>query len=155
MGPLCRTTRIQDTIQQNSSFVICSDQNESILLPIYRRRDRQTGSGKGTESGNSRLLFPDLPSSKTERKVKFDHRPFFIELIHKETVFQNGDSQVGNTSDETQRLGCLHRLNRCIPTRSDTSSIPEVALFRLRRSGLSLHGLTVRNVSKSVDILTS
>ena len=156
MGPLYRTTRIQDTIQQNSSFVFCSDQNESILLPVYQRRDRkpsqQTGSGKSTESGNSRLLFPDLPSSKKERKVTFDHRPFFIEPIHKETVFQNGDSQVGKTSDETQRLGCLHRLNRCIRTRSDTSSIPEVSSFRSRRSGLSLHGLTVRIVSKSVDI---
>ena len=156
MGPLYRMTRIQDTIQQNSSFVICSDQNESILLPVNQRRDRkpsqQTGSGKGTESRNSRLLFPDLPSSKKEWKVTFDHRPFFIEPIHKETVFQNVDSQVGKTSDETQLLGCLHRLNRCIPTRSDTSSIPGVSSFRSRRSGLSLHGLTVRNVSKSVDI---
>ena len=159
MGPLYRTTRIQDTIQQNSSFVICSDQNVSILLPLSQRRDQkpsqQTGSGKGTESGNSRFLFPDLPSSKKERKVTFDYRPFFIELIHKETVFQNGDSQVGKTSDETQRLGCLHRLNSCIPTRSDTSSIPEVSSFRLRRSGLSLHGLTVQNVAKSVDIFNA
>ena len=156
MGPLYRTTQIQDTIHQNSSFDICSDQNESILLPVSQRRDRkpsqQTGSGKGTESGNSRLLFPDLPCSKKERKVTFDNRPFFIEPIHKETGFQNGDSQVGETSDETQRLGCLHRLNRCIPTRSDTSSIPEVSSFRSRRSSLSLHGLTVWNVHKSVDI---
>ena len=156
MGPPYCTTRIQDTIQQNSSFVICSDQNESILLPVSQRRDRkssqQTGSGKGTESGNSRLLFPDLPSSKKERKVTFDHILFFIEPIHKETVFQNGDSQDGKTSHETQRLGCLHRLNGCIPTRSDTSLIPEVFSFRSRRSGISLHGLTVRNVAKSVDI---
>ena len=98
MGPLYRTTRIQNTIHQNSSFVICSDQNESILVPVSQRRDRkpsqQTGSGKGTESGNSRLLFPDLPCSKKERKVTFDNRPFFIEPIHKETGFQNGDSQI-------------------------------------------------------------
>ena len=89
MGPLYRKTRIQDTIQQNSSFVICSDQNESIILPVSQRRVRkpsqQTGSGKGTESGNSRLLFPDLPSSKKERKVTFDHRPFFIEQIKKQS----------------------------------------------------------------------
>ena len=106
MGPLYRTTQIQDTIHQNFSFVICSDQNESILLPVSQRRDRkpsqQMGSGKGTESGNSRLLFLDLPCSKKERKVTFDNRPFFIEPIHKETGFQNGDSQVGETSDETQ-----------------------------------------------------
>ena len=156
MSPLYHTSQIQDTIQQNSSFVVCSNQNESILLPVYQRRDRkpsqQMGSGKGTESGNSWLLFPDLPSSKKERKVKFDYRPFFIEPIHRETVFQNGDSQVGKTSDETQRLDCLHRFNRCISSRSDTSSIPEVSSIRLRRSGLLLHGLTVQNVPKSVDI---
>ena len=49
-------------------------------------------------------------------------------------------------------LGCLHRLNRCIPTLSDTSSILEVSSFRLRRSRLSLHGLSVLNVSESIDI---
>ena len=82
MGPLYRTKRFQDTIHQNSSFVICSDQNESILLPVSQRRDRkssqQTGSGKGTESGNSRLLFPDIPCAKKERKVSFNIRPVFI-----------------------------------------------------------------------------
>ena len=156
MGPLYRTSQFQDTIQQSSSPVICSNQNESILLPTYQRRDRkpsqETGSGKGTESGNSRLLFPDLSSSKKERKVTFDYRPFFIEPLHRETVFQNGDSQVGKTSDETQRLGCLHRFDRCIPSRSNTSSISKVSSIRPRTSGLSLHGLTVRNVPKSVDI---
>ena len=40
MGPLYRTKQIQDTIHQNSSFVICSDQSESIL-PISQRRDRK------------------------------------------------------------------------------------------------------------------
>ena len=165
MGPLYHTTRIQDTIQQNSSFIICSDQNESVLLPVSQRRDRkpsqQMGSGKGnTESGNSWLLFPDLPSSKKEWKVTFDHRPFFIEPIHKETVFQNGNGQVGKTSDKTQRLGCLHRLNGCIPTCSDTSSIPEVSSFRSRRSGLSLHGLIGMSLSplifsKLMDVIAA
>ena len=157
MGPLYRTKRIQDTIHQNSSFVICSDQNESILLPVSQRRDRkssqQTGSGKGTESGNSRLLFPDIPCAKKERKVSFNIRPVFIKPLHRETSIQNGDSQIGKTSDETQRLGCLHRFNRCISTCADTSSIQEVSSFRTRRSSISLFGPTVRNVPKSVNFL--
>ena len=157
MGPLYRTKRIQDTIHQNSSFVICSDQNESILLPVSQRRDRkssqQTGSGKGTESGNSRLLFPDIPCAKKERKVSFNIRPVLIKPLHRETSIQNGDSQIGKTSDETQRLGCLHRFNRCISTCVDTSSIQEVSSFRTRRSSISLFGPTVRNVPKSVNFL--
>ena len=155
MGHLYRTKRIQDTIHQNSPFVICSDQNELFLLPISQRRDRtpsqQTGSGKGTESGNSRLLFPDIPCAKKERKVTFDNRPFFIKPIHREISIQNGNSQIGKTSDETQRLGCLHRLNRCIPTRADTSSIQEVSSLLTRRSSISFFGPTVRNVPKSVN----
>ena len=157
MGPLYRTKRIQDTIHQNSSFVICSDQNESILLPVSQRRDRkssqQTGSGKGTESGNSRLLFPDIPSAKKEWKVSFNIRPVFIKPLHRETSIQNGNSQIGKTSDETQRLGCLHRFNRCISTCADTSSIQEVSSLRTRRSSISLFGPTVRNVPKSVNFL--
>ena len=90
MGPLYRMKRIQDTIHQNSSFVICSDQNESIPLPVSQRRDRkssqQTGSGKGTESGSSRLLFLDIPCAKKERKVSFNIRPVFIKPLHRETV---------------------------------------------------------------------
>ena len=49
MGPLFHTTRIQDTIQQNSSFVICSDQNESILLPVSQRRDRKSSQHRAVE----------------------------------------------------------------------------------------------------------
>ena len=146
MGPLYRTKRIQDTIHHNSSFVICSDQNEPILLPVSQRRDRkpsqQMGSGKGTESGNSRLLFPDIPCAKKERKVSFNNRPVFIKPIHRETSIQNGNSQIGKTSDETQQLGCLHRFNRCIPTRANTSSIQEVSSLRTRRSSISLFGPT-------------
>ena len=157
MGPLYRTKRIQDTIHPNSSFVICSDQNESFLLPVSQRRDRkssqQTGSGKGTESGNFRLLFPDIPCAKKERKVSFNIRPVFIKPLHRETSIQNGDSQIGKTSDETQRLGCLHRFNRCISTCADTSSIQEVSSFRTRRSSISLFGPTVRKVPKSVNFL--
>ena len=157
MGPLYRTKQIQDTIHQNSSFVICSDQNESILLPVSQRRDRkpsqQTGSGKGTESGNSRLLFPDIPCAKKERKVSFNIRPVFIKPLHRETSIQNGNSQIGKTGDETQQLGCLHRFNRCISTRADTSSIQEVSSLGTRRSSISLFGPTVRNVPKSVNLL--
>ena len=157
MGPFYRTKRIQDTIHQNSSFVICSDQNESILLLVSQRRDRkssqQTGSGKGTEYGNSRLLFPDNPCAKKERKVSFNIRPVFIKRLHRETSIQNGNSQIGKTIDETQRLGCLHRFNRCISTCADTSSIQEVSSLRTRRSSISLFGPTVRNVPKSVNFL--
>ena len=55
MGPLYRSTRIQDTIQGYSPSFIISDKSESIFLPVTARRDRRTfpemGSEKGTRSG--------------------------------------------------------------------------------------------------------
>ena len=83
-----------------------------------------------------------------KKNGKFNNRPVFIKPIHRETSIQNGNTQISKTSDEAQRLGCLHRLNRCIPTRADTSSIQEVSSLRTRRSSISLF---VLNVPKSVN----
>ena len=155
IGPLYHTKRIQDTVHQNSSFVICSDQNDQSSCLFLREEIENLLNKRAVERVqnpvNSRLLFRDIPCAKKERKVTFDNRPFFIKLIHRKTSIQNGNSQIGKTSDETQRLGCLHILNRCIPTRADTSSIQEVSSLCTRRSSISLFGPTVRNVPKSVN----
>ena len=109
-----------------------SDKSESIL-PVITRRDNETppemGSGKGTRSGNSRFLFPDISCPEKERKVTSCNRSFSIESVHKETTFQDGDSQVSMTIG--RRLGCLHRSDRCLSTCSDSSSVQEVPLFRV------------------------
>ena len=55
------------------------------------------GSGKGTESGNSRLLFPDISSARKEWKVTPSNRSFFTKSIYKQTAFQDGDSQASKT----------------------------------------------------------
>ena len=50
-----------------------------------------------------------------------------------------------------QRLGCLHRSDGCISSCTDTSVILKIPSVRLRTLGLSVHGLTLWNVPKSVD----
>ena len=131
MGPLYCPKRFQDTIHVDSSLFISSNKTESIFLAVTSRRNRhpspETGSGKGTKSGNSRFLFPDIPCTKKERKVTSSHRPFLAEPIHKEATFQDGDRKVSKTVDCEQRLGCLHRLDRCLSSCSDTSSIQKVS----------------------------
>ena len=74
-----------------------------------------------------------------------------IKSVHKETTIRDEDSQVSATIDTSQRLGCLHRSDRCLSTRSNSSSIQEVPSFHVRKSGLPIHGLTFRNVPKSLD----
>ena len=60
MGPFYHSKRFQDSIQVSSSSFGSSNKSESIFLPVVTRRDhrtsQETGSGKGTGSGNSRLF---------------------------------------------------------------------------------------------------
>ena len=128
--------------QSSSPFI--REEIENLL----NKRAVERVQNLGTPGFYSRIFL--VPKKNGKLRLIID-----ISLLNQyiKKVFQNGDSQVGETSDETQRLGCLHRLNRCIPTRSNTSSIPEVSSFRSRRSGLSLHGLTVRN--RALEILKS
>ena len=123
MGPLYSSKWFQDIIQVNSSSIVSSGKIESIFFTVTLRRDQDSspemGIGKGTRSGNSRLLFPTIPCTRKEWKVTSSNRSFFTEPMYKETTLQDGVSQVSKTIDCEQRLGCLHRLDRCLSSRSD------------------------------------
>ena len=92
MGPLYHAKRFQDTIQVNSSLIVSSNKIEPIFLTFTSRKDwypsPETGNGKGTKSGNSRLLLPAIPCTKKEWKVMSSYWSFFTEPIHKETTSQ-------------------------------------------------------------------
>ena len=127
MGLLYRSTWIQDTIQGYSPSFINSDKSELIFFPVTVRNHRaspETGSGKGTRSGNFRFLFPVIPCTKKEQKVTHGNRSFTIKSVHHETTLQNGDSL---SSDIVPRLDCLHRPDRCVPTCSVSSLIQKVS----------------------------
>ena len=68
-----------------------------INLPVLARKNRrtsqETGSGKDSKSGNSRFLFPAIPSAQKERKVTPGNRSFLTKSVYKQTAFQDGDSQ--------------------------------------------------------------
>ena len=49
--------------------------------------------------------------------------------MYKQTAFQDGDSQVSKTVDNGQRLGCLHRSDRCISSCSHTYDIRKYLRF--------------------------
>ena len=80
MGPLYRLRQFQDTIQVNSPSIVSSNKSQSFFLPVTRTRDRRSspemGGGKGTGSGNSRLLFLAISCTKKERKVTSSNRSF-------------------------------------------------------------------------------
>ena len=142
MGPHYHSRWFQDTIQVNSPSFVSSDKSESIFLLVITRRNNGTSpemsSGKGTRSRNSWFLFRAISCTEKERNAIFGNRSFFAKSVHKETTIQDGDSQVSTTIDIGQRLGCLHRPDRCLSTRSDSSSIQEVSSVYVQRSGMSL-----------------
>ena len=67
MDPFYLSKLVQDPIQVSSSPVGCSDKSDSIFFPVIVRRDsrisQEMGSGKGSESGNSEFLLPDITSA--------------------------------------------------------------------------------------------
>ena len=150
VGPFYRPKRVQDPIQVSSSLIGCSYKYESIFLPVIARRNhgasQEIGSWKGLESGNSWFSFPAIPSTQKEWKVTSCNRPFLPKSLYTQTTFQNGDSQVGKTIDNGQRLGCLHRSDGCISSCSDTSNFQKVSAARLQLPGISIHDLTIQNV---------
>ena len=105
----------------------------------------------GTPGFYSRLLLPTISCTEKEWKVRSSNRSFFTKHIYKETTIQDGDSQVDKTVDCDQRLGCLHRFDRCLPSCSNLSAIQKVSSVHLRRSDIPIHSLTLWNVPKSVD----
>ena len=131
MGPLYHSKRFQDTIQVNPSSFSSSGKSESVFLPVTTRRDRrtspETGSGKGTRSGNSRFLFLAISHPKKEWKVTSGNRSVYTKSIHKETTFQDGDSQVSKTINIGQWLGCLHRPDGCVSSCPNSSTIQEIS----------------------------
>ena len=135
-----------------SSVLIRMSQSSSPFLReeienLLNKRAVERVQNPGTPGFYSRIFL--VPKKNGKLRLIIDLSLLYI----KKQAFKMGNSQIGGTSDETQRMGCLHRLDRCIPPRSDTSSIQEVSSLRTRRSSLSLLSLTVRNIPKSINFL--
>ena len=129
MSPLYRPKRFQDTIQFNSPFSYSSDKSESIFLPVIKRRNNGTSRNrqwKGYQIQELPVYIPGCILPQKEWKVTSCSRSFSVELIHKDTTIQNGDSQVSIAIDSSQQLCCIHRSDRCLSTCSNLSSFKEV-----------------------------
>ena len=135
MGPLYRATRFQDTIHKNSSFVVCSIQNESIFLTVTPRGNRnpsqETSSGKGTGSGNSMFLFPDIPCTKKERKVTPDYISFPVprRLADKRSYSQS--------VDHSDKILHSNNAKSRFSSKSKEIGITTLSEFHFHRHGIS------------------
>ena len=110
----------------------------------------RNGQWKGYKIRELPAFIPTIPFTQKEWKVTSSNKIFLYYSLIGSTI-QDGDSQVRKKISWEQRLGCLHRLDGCLFSRSDPSSIQKVSSVHLRRSNIPIHGLTLRNVPKSVD----
>ena len=149
VGPLYRPKRVQDPIQVSSSPIGSSDKSESIFLPVIARKDRRASQERAVE----RLQNPGTPSFYSRLFLVPKKNGKLRPVIDVSLLNQNTDKQhfkmetvVSKTIDNSQRLGCLHRSDGCIFSCTDTADIQKIPSVRLRTAGLSVHGLTLRNV---------
>lgn len=147
MGPLCRFSRIFNPIRQVSSFVSRTDLYQSQDINSLARSSKltfQTGSGKGKRLGQSRLLQPDFPGPKKDRKVTFGNRLVPLERVYSPGLVQDGNDSVDQECYSATRLDSIHRSNGRLPPYSDTPSFSEISPFCCRGSVISVPSLTVR-----------
>ena len=126
---------------------------ESVFLPTTGTRDHgsssETGSGKGTRSGNSRPLFPAISCTKKEQKVTPGNRSFAVKSIYKETTME--------TVKSIRQSILVHDWTVSIDWTNAYLHVPIHPLsrkylrFMFKRSGLSVHVLTFQNGPKSMD----
>ena len=125
VGPLYRPKRVKIPFKSVPPLSVVPINLSQSSSP-NRRTSKEMGSGKGSESGNSRILFLAIPSAKKERKVTPSNRSYLTKSVYKQRAFQDGDSQVSKKIDNG------HRSDGCISSCSDTSDIQKVPSVRLR-----------------------
>ena len=129
------------SLSQSSSPLL----REEITDHLQKRAEERV-----QDPGTSSFLFLVISCPKKEWKVLSSNRSFSAKSKHKETTIQDGDSQVSMTIDIGQRLDCLYRPDRCLPTCSDSPSIQKVSSVHVWRSGLQFTALPF-GMSLSVD----
>ena len=94
MVPLYRPRRFQDLSQFPSPSIYSSNSSDSVFLPIIRRRNNgtflETGSGKGTQSWNSRFLLPATSCTQKEQKVASCNRSLHFKSIYSKAPIYRG-----------------------------------------------------------------
>lgn len=144
MGPFCDTRRISYSIHQSSTIGQEANLVQSVFSPTIARRSVDTStercSGKGTQSGQSRVLFSDFSSSKKERKVSTCHRSVQTESVYQIRELQNGNFHNSQECRSGQRLGSFYRSDGCIPSCADAPFSSQVSTIYNGGPNLSVSG---------------
>ena len=89
-------------------------------------------------------LSPVFLVPKRSGEFSLDPKPQKDQSLHRVSTLQNGDACVDPSVSEPGRLDCLHRLKRCVSSRTYSRTVKRLARLYVQRKGLSLQSAALR-----------
>ena len=118
-----------------------------------RQSSFEGGSG-GNNSGMSRLLLQNFPSSQEERETQADHRPLCAQPFCLHTDIQNGDTEKSEKRRSAERLGIFIGSDGRLFAYPVTSSVSQIPQIHVERSSVPVQGTPIRPLDKSFCVYT-
>ena len=157
MGPFFNKKRLQNSVQRTSNSVTRPNLLPAVSKSAAGRGSRQSslqGGSGGNNSGMSRILFQNFPSSQEERETQADHRPLCAQPFCLHRDIQNGDTEKSEKRRSAQRLGVFIRSDGCLFAYPDTSSVSQIPQIHIERSSVPVQGTPIRPLDKSFCVYT-
>lgn len=107
------------------------------------------GNRRSEASSRSRFLFSSFPGSEKEWKNETGNRSISSEQTSCHSSFQNGDKPIYQESHTSGYVDNFSRLDGCLLSYSDSSSVSEIPSICLEKQSSFVQGNAVRSLSSS------
>ena len=157
MGPFFNKKRLQNPVQRTTNSVARPNLLPAASKSAAGRGSRQSsfeGGSGGNNSGMSRLLLPNFPSSQEERETQADQRPLCAQPFCLHRDIQNGDTEKREKRRSAERLGVFIGSDGRLYAYPDTSSVSQIPQIHVVRSSLPVQGTPIRPLDKSFRVYT-
>ena len=157
MGPLCNKRWLQNSVSRTTNSVTRPSLLQAASKSASGRRSRQSslkGSSGGDNSGMSRTLLQNFPSSQEERETQADNRPLCTQSFCVHTDIQNGDTEKSEICHSTKRLGIFIGSDGCLFAYHDTLSVSQIPQIHVEKSSVPVQGTPIRPLDKSFRVYT-
>ena len=157
MGPLCNKGWLQKSVSRTTNSVTRPSLLPAASKSASGRRSRQSslkGGSGGDNSGMSRTLLQNFPSSQEERETQADNRPLCAQSFCVHTDIQNGDAEKSERCRSTERLGIFIGSDGRLFAYPDTLLVSQIPQIHVERSSVPVQGTPIRPLDKSFRVYT-
>ena len=157
MGPLCNKRWLQNSVSRTTNSVTRPSLLPAASKSASGRRSRQSslkGGSGGDNSGMSRTLLQNFPSSQEERETQADNRPLCTQSFCVHTDIQNGDAEKSERCRSTERLGIFIGSDGRLFAYPDSLSVSQIPQIHVERSSVPVQGTPIRPLDKSFRVYT-